>query len=402
MQPQPALRNVPLDIRCLLAAGGVLLPPALRAEWLREWHAEVWHCPGSGPDLRQRLRMRALGAFPDAWALLRQNYGIARRIGDIPYSRFAPILLMILLIAAAALATGGFRRGRHLLFHDDSQGLVLVVQPLLFMGGSARIPAAQADAWSQASKTAAESGRWSIEESVRGVRHVRVCRADATAQALLSKAPVKPQCDFVEPAGLAADSFAGVVARLKSGASLQDAELELQQTAGLHKGWLTPSIVSLAEIRKAPLVPVGSAVFGFLLLSALAVRALTIRATLWAVSKIALTYALIAGVWIELAARAPFTQTAGIPGSWNAPVYFLPVVAGGGAAWWFRRDAQRRCRICHRALAMPVFVGLSGSCLLEPGGTEYLCAEGHGALLAGSIAGQMAAEVWATWSDTPA
>jgi hypothetical protein len=402
MQPQPCSRNVPLEIRCLLAAGGVLLPPALRAGWLREWHAEVWHCPGSGPDLRRRLRTRALGAFPDAWALLRQNYGIARRIGDIPDSRFAPILLAILLIGAAALATGGFRRGRNLLLHDDSQGLVLVVQPLPFMGGSARIPAAQAEAWSHASQTVAESGRWSMEDSVRGGRHVRLCRADATAQALLSNAPVKSQCDFIEPAGLSADSFGGVVARLKNGASLREAELELRQTAGLHKGWLTPSIVSLAEIRKAPLVPVGSAFFGFLLLSALALRAHTIRAMLWGASKIALTFSLIVGVWIELAARAPFTQTAGIPGYWSALVYFLPVVAGGGAAWWFRRDAQRRCRICHRALAMPVFVGLSGSCLLEPGGTEYVCAEGHGALLAGSIAGQMTAEVWATWSDTPA
>jgi hypothetical protein len=401
MQPQPASQHVPLEIRCLLAAGGVLLPPALRADWLREWYAEVWHSPGCGPDFRQRLWRRALGAFPDAWALLRQNYGIARRIGDIPYSRFGPILVATLLIAATAVATGGFRRGRSLLFDDDSQCLVLVVQPLPFMGGSARIPAAQAEAWSQA-KPVAETGRWSIEDSVRGGRQVRLCRADAAARALLSTAPVKPACDFVEPAGLGADAFAGVVARLKSGASLGEAELELRQTAGRQKGWLTPSIVPLAGIRKAPLVPVGLALTGFLLLSALGIRALTLRAMLWAGSKIALAFALMAGVWIELAARAPFTPTGAHPGYWSALVYLLPVGAGGLAAWWFRRDAQRRCRICHRALAMPVFVGLAGSCLLEPGGTEYLCAEGHGALLAGPVGGQIAAEEWATWPDTPA
>jgi len=227
-----------------------------------------------------------------------------------------------------------------------------------------------------------------------------VCRADAAALVLLSEAPVKPPCERIEPLGSNVLPFAGVVARLKNGAPIHEAEQELAQTATLHKGWVRPDIASLAVIRKAPLMPVGLALAGLMLLSVLAVRVLTLRAGIWAVSRIALSFALIAGVWLDFIARAPFTQTAGIPAAWSALLYLAPVLAGCGAAWWFRRDARRHCRVCYRPLAMPVSVGTAGRRLFEPGGTEYLCGAGHGVLLVGPDNEERGEQVWATWSDT--
>ena len=95
---------------------------------------------------RRELWGRAFGAFPDAWVLLGQEYGILRRIHDASHSRSAPVILLTLLMAAATLLTNGFIRGRNLLLHDDSAGLVLIAQPIPFMGGRSRMPAAQAEA----------------------------------------------------------------------------------------------------------------------------------------------------------------------------------------------------------------------------------------------------------------
>ena len=390
MQTLHISRALPTEIRWLLAAAGWLLPPALRTDWLREWRAEFWHCRQRERNTRRQMRARAFGAFPDAWFLLRQDYGIARRILDAAHSRSALVVLLVLLLAATALGTHGFRAGRNLLFHDDPAGLVLVFQPGPFMGGAARIPAAQADAWLQSSQTVKKLGRWSMDHLV--------CHADAAALALLAQAPVKPLCGRFEPLVSSVAVFAGVVAQLKSGASIDQAEQELAQTTSLHKGWMQPGIVTLAAVRKAPLMPVGSVLFGLMLLSILAVRANTVRAWMWALSKIGLSFALIAGIWIEFVARAPFTEAARVPAAWGVLLYVLPAFAGSGAAWWFRRAARRHCRVCYRPLSMPVFVGMSGRRLFEPGGTEYLCGEGHGALLV--AAEPMGGEAWATWSDT--
>jgi hypothetical protein len=43
-------------------------------------------------------------------------------------------------------------------------------------------------------------------------------------------------------------------------------------------------------------------------------------------------------------------------------------------------DQRARCRVCLRLLAFPVRIGRPGSLLLDWGGTEFLCSEGHGVL----------------------
>src|SRR5579863_1379270 len=99
---------VAVEIRCLLAAAGSLLPPARRSDWVREWHAEFWHSLGSARGLRRQMWARALGAFPDAWVLLRQDCGLVRRIHDASHSRSALAILLALLMIAATSFTSGF------------------------------------------------------------------------------------------------------------------------------------------------------------------------------------------------------------------------------------------------------------------------------------------------------
>jgi hypothetical protein len=399
MNSRVVSQEVPVEVRWLLAVAGSLLPSTLRSDWIREWYAEFWHSLGPARGFRRRMRARAFGSFPDAWVLLRQDYGLVRRIQDALLSRSAPVTLLALLMSAVALCSGGFSRGRNLLFDDDSSGLVLISQPIPFMGGSSRVPGAQVDAWFRRSESVAELGRWSIEDRVRDGRHVVVCRADAAALSLLAEAPVKPPCRLFELTSSKALPFAGVLARLKSGTPISKAEQELAQTAGLHKGWTQQRITRLEDLRTGPLKPVGFALFVVFLFSLLAVRATRITPWVWAVPKITLSFAVIAAVWAELVARAPFTETAGIPSSWSALLYLAPVVTACSAAWWLRRDARRRCRICYRALAMPVSVGMSGRYLFEPGCVEHLCCAGHGSLLVGPAIEPTGEESWVTWSD---
>ncbi len=383
---------VPFHFRLLLALGGRMLPSDLREDWVREWYAELWHAQYSARWSPGTLRMRALGAFADAWFLLRHKRRIGSRLGEVARARSFPIVTLVLLIAGLGIATDGFRRSRDLLLHRDADGLFLLAQPSPFMGIGARIPEAQAKAWMANGKTVEELGRWSVRKG-------SVCIADPVAIALFSEARMKPQCRSIQQ-GAEVLGFAGVVGRLRAGVPLATAEAELANTATLHLGWLIPDIVSISRLRRAPFLPVGVALALLAVLSVFALRARTMRACAWALSRIALSFGAITAAWLEFAARAPFTEAAGVPGAWILPLYFFPITAAAGVTLWLCRDARKRCRICDRPLTMPVFVGLSGRCLFDSGGVEYLCGAGHGALVTGSVPGQIATEEWSKWPSS--
>jgi hypothetical protein len=399
MPAQVDTRIAPLEVRWLLALAGVLLPPSLRSDWLREWHSEFWHdCATSNG---RASSIRAIGAFPDAWFLLRQDYGLLKRLRDLWQARPTPSVMLVLLIGAFTTATRGLERGRDLLFNDNSERVIVVAQRGPFMGVSARVPAAQAAAWLKQAATISELGRWSVESRVIDGRRVRICAAAPAARDLLAASSVPLTCDQIEAAPSNLPSFGGLIARLKDGRSVDDAERELAQTAGLHKNWRAPEVVSLVTLRRTPVKWAGWLLLGLMVLAALSMRAVTVQAAAWSASKIVLSFALIFEVWIELAARAPLTETASFPAAWSALLYLLPVVAGGLAACWLRHDRDHRCEVCHRALILPVFVE-PGRSLLEPSGTAYLCAAGHGALLAGLDAGHTEGAMWTTWSSSQA
>ncbi len=351
---------------------------------MSEWRAEFWHSfanrQGSSVS-RQQMRLRALGAFADAWTLLQLDCGFRRRVRDVIESRPAPILVMTAVLIAMALGTGGFREARVFSFHEGPSTLVLIAQPNPFMGGNSMIRSEEVEAWAQHSRAMTELGTWLVQNAGTTGRHERVLKADANAIDLFSEAEMKPRFNRIEPIGVNVPSFVGVVARLRESATLQTAEQELAQIAGLHKGWQSPSVIPLDTIRRAPLAPIGSLLLALAVLSALPLRRFSMRAWPWALAGIGLCFSTIAACWIELVARAPVTETAGFPGGWNWALYALPACAGAGATWWFRRDARRRCHTCYRVWKTPVSVGLPGRCLLDPSGLGYLCDDGHGAML---------------------
>lgn len=180
---------------------------------------------------------------------------------------------------------------------------------------------------------------------------------------------------------------------MRGGVTVREAEAELAETARFQKGWQRPRVVSVASMRRAPLPPVGGLLVFLFILSVLPVRVRSARAALWAFTPICLCFGTLAGAWLELAARAPVTETALV-------LYVLPTVLGGASAWWFRRSAIHHCRLCYRPLLTAVSAGMEGRCLFEPGGSEYLCTEGHGALVVGLAAQNEAGEVWTSWSNS--
>jgi len=392
MQVGVNVGKIPFPSRFLLALAGAMLPADLCADWKREWHAELWHWRHSAFRSYSALLKRSLGAFADAWFLLRHEATITRRLAEAARSRSLPVAAMAILLIGLSIATNRFQGGRDLLFARDADGLFLLAQPNPFMGSAARVPAEQVSAWIERGSTVEKLGRWSAREPP-------FCVADPLAVALFSAARAKPRCDSIK---LQRDvsGFSGVIGRLKPGARLAAAEKELAQTAVLHRGWLCPQIVPIARLRRAPLVPVGTALLCLALLSLLPLGCRSLQSFAWAASRVALSFALVIAGWLELAAAAPFTEQAGVSGLWAALLYVGPMAAGTLLHVWLRRDARGRCRICYRPLTMPVFVGFSGRCLFDAGGIECLCRAGHGALVTGSVPGQIGTEEWSQWPRT--
>ena len=396
---------VPGEIRCLVAIAGSLLPPSLRCEWRREWLAEFYHVFSEpparplAPALRGKMFMRATGAIPDSWTLLRLH-GIRRRLAEGAHSRLTSVMLPALLFIALALATSGFQQARYLLLQPESDRLILLVQPMPFMGGSSRVPLAQAELWLRTGSTAEAIGAWKIERRKIGGLDVRVWKTTPAAVKLFAESRMQPQYDRIELFEAQVPPFAGIVARLRSGVTARQAEAELAETAGFQKARQTPGVVTLASIRRAPLLTAGLLLVCLWLFSALSVRVRSPWACIWAFMPLSLCFITIAGAWLELVARAPVTEVGRVPEAWNTVLYVLPVAVASLFAWSFRRAAVSRCRMCYRPLMAAVSVGMEGRCIFEPGGSEYLCPEGHGALVVGFAAQSKSDEVWTPWAST--
>jgi hypothetical protein len=394
-------RRVPAEIRLLLGLSGWLLPRTTRRDWSREWLTEFSEAFSRGHQqgARQRWRMfmRACGAIPDVWTLL-QLHGFRQRLAEAVHSRVTPVVVFLLALVILAVTTSNFQQARALVFEPDSDNLVLLLQPVPFMGGSCRVPVAQAELWERAGTTVDALGVWTIEDRAIQGQNVRVWKATPAALELFAQSRVKPQHDLVEISGKA--PFAGIIAKLRPRATAREAEAELAETAKLRKEWLSPQVVSLAAIRRAPLIPIAWLLGGLWFICAVSIRIRSLQACLWALAPLTLCFVTIAAAWLECVARAPVTEVGRIPEPWNVAVYVVPVAVASGAAWCSHRVAGRRCRTCYRPLMAGVSVGMEGRCIFEPGGSEYLCAEGHGSLIVGLAAQHKSDEVWVSWSSS--
>jgi hypothetical protein len=187
------------------------------------------------------------------------------------------------------------------------------------------------------------------------------------------------------PAG--APYLLNVIARLKTGASPEQARAELRRIGASVPVHWNGALVRMSSLREAPW------------------RAL--RLFIWAIP-ITVGAALLAGrwqigrkpwrFWVYLAAKSGFVAAAltamwleigspfaiGLSG-WADPApawlmiwwFFTATVL---LVWWALRDQKRRCPVCLGRLEMPVTIGSYGSPMLDPVSTELICPRGHGAL----------------------
>jgi hypothetical protein len=107
---------IPIELRLLLTAAGVLVPRHLRGDWRREWDAEVWwYLQSRGAfDLRGRsqLAVRCCGAFADGWSIRMEEGQGLREMARHPAACLAVPMLLLVIIG---IASGGFRHTRQAL-----------------------------------------------------------------------------------------------------------------------------------------------------------------------------------------------------------------------------------------------------------------------------------------------
>jgi hypothetical protein len=129
---------LPFESSWLIRAAAALAPAETRAEWRREWHAELWWWLASTPDpSRLALAGHCWGAVVDAFWL---RLGAEFSLGDflaLPSLRLAMPALVLVLVAAAS---GGFRHTRRALFAPAPSRLAVLSQTGPFMGKIMPLP----------------------------------------------------------------------------------------------------------------------------------------------------------------------------------------------------------------------------------------------------------------------
>ena len=120
---------VPLTCRFLISVASLWVPKPKRAEWKREWAAELWHRAEAGADAEELFR-RASGVFRDA-AWFREN---ERKQNGTDLFR-APLraeAIFLALCVLVAVLSGAFRAPQ--LPYADAGRLVTFERDVAFMG----------------------------------------------------------------------------------------------------------------------------------------------------------------------------------------------------------------------------------------------------------------------------
>src|ERR1035437_8429054 len=453
--------RAPFESRWLLAAASRLVPRPFRADWLREWEAEVWWWLNSRPHARSmgtrmRLVAHCWGGFADARCLRGENH-----CPPAPGSAWfrtpgACIAARVLPLAVVVAASGGLRQTRRAFRGAPFPGggrLAVLSQTGPFMGQRLGVPAARVDFWNAQSQAlegaaiyipyrrvvAASVGPGFF--SVLGVRAVvgRVfTREDAgscsdcavVAYDTWRRSPgraislggrplrvigVLPRdlrfLEFQPAVWTLADPQANVLAtavcRLKPGVTPQAAQTELRDLIaragrGTSGAWVT--VTPLETIVSGPVKTLIPAWLCLVLASALFAlagrrRGLGYRA-FWA-AKAAFSLTVLLFAWIEFGGSLLGVEPGDTLLGAGALSLWLSLAAPGFALWWSWADQRKRCRSCLARLSMPARMGYGARMLFETGGTEMLCPKGHGRLLVSE--GAVPHDEWApldgTWRD---
>jgi hypothetical protein len=141
----------------LLRCASLLAPAKQRAEWLREWDAELWHvqrvcAPADSLSWTAEREVTAfcLGAFQDAYCLARQTRPKSMAHASLRGSAAQCILLLAALLAASAVMAHllpGVRAERSLSSRHVSPGLVQIQYEDKDDGSPSTISPRQYRAW---------------------------------------------------------------------------------------------------------------------------------------------------------------------------------------------------------------------------------------------------------------
>ena len=140
--------------QALLCGASRLVPGDMRAEWMREWRAELWHVRQERAPMDQlswqaerEIALFCIGAFQDAFCLGRQRWKLSMPSLTMQGSAMQCILLLAICLIAAygiALLSPGVRAERLLSQRPQSSGLMLL---LASDDSSSVISPAQYQAW---------------------------------------------------------------------------------------------------------------------------------------------------------------------------------------------------------------------------------------------------------------
>ncbi len=423
--------RVPVESRVLLAVASALVPREQRAEWRREWDAEIWWWLGSHTGERLRLAVHCTGALKDA-AYLRATHGdaigVLRRAAGSPGACLAGLALLV----AAVVAGSGLRETRRVLRGDPFAGAHLAVlsQTLPFMGAHLGVPPAKVADWdarAQSLEGAAIYSRTRRREVVRagptfftllgthaatGSLSVsgmpaavlsyecwqRKFHADpAVVGRMVDSAPVigvlprdfwfldlRPDVWILGPP--ASDAPAPALARLKPGVKPADAQAELRALAAQVKPVSRGSavVVEPVELLSARPLRVLGLPWLVLVCGAMAAAAARFRRApgfaAFLAAKIVLTLTLMLLATVEFGSSWMTINSGETNLAAGAASLWLFLAGPGAALFWCWRDQRRRCRTCLHRLELPVHFGEGARMLLEHAGTELVCPQGHGSL----------------------
>lgn len=369
----------------LIRAASWLVPAQRRAEWTKEWLAELHYAQEHSSEAQSYAFAR--GAFHDAvwqqrdfWTLKR-----SRRVAQSPGACLAVLAALPLTVAMVSGLLPLTRLALMPLPYRDAGSIVLIAHAGT-MADRAGVPAADIAAWRGASATleSIATYRWNAEKNAATVSEnfFRVLAPEGRGGFWF----LSPKITRWQVGAPDKKARYGVVARLRPGISPGDASAELSailRNAGVAD-W-----DSLVELT--PLASRVHLVF-WVFVSALGLAILIIFPTLrmrrpawnpraagFFVAKTALLLLTVLLCGIEFTRASSITMLGGSDG-FVALSAWLFVMGSTGALAWSIADQRQRCRVCLKRLGMAAHIGCTGCLLLDWAGTELVCVEGHGML----------------------
>jgi hypothetical protein len=162
MPDEPRLPWVVSLSQTLVRGAAPLVPVEQREDWLREWHAEIWHRwqflfhTGEWNQREKFLLFRnALGAFADAAWLMASQDSVRSRISGIARSPFTCLAAFALILLLIASLSSGLQATREMVFRQmpSKAGKLTFIWLHHPLGGGDRgLPADVVPAWEQSSK----------------------------------------------------------------------------------------------------------------------------------------------------------------------------------------------------------------------------------------------------------